>query len=73
MLLFAFQVSVNEVVMKTPPLKRQPKIRVLNPDVPRALDVMFRKMVEQEEKRKKEESSNKLSKITRKYVNLKIK
>ena len=46
--------------MKTPPQKRQPKIRVLNPDVPRDLDVTIRKMVEQEEKRKKEESSNKL-------------
>lgn len=82
MLLFAFQVSVNKMpcvndhsdtLMKTPPLKRQPKIRVLNPDVPKDLELMIKKMVDQEERRKKEESSYKLSKIIRNYINLKIK
>ena len=81
-LLFAFQVNVNimssvsnndDFVMKTPPLKRQPRIRILNPDFPRDLDVMMRNLEVEEEKRKKEESHNIMFDLIKKYMNIKIK
>ena len=81
-LLFAFQINVNimssvsnndQFVMKTPPLKRQPRIRILNPDVPRDLDLMIRNLVAGEERRKKEESHNRMFDLIKKYMNIKIK
>ena len=63
----------NQMESNTPPLRRQPRIKILNPMVKADTEKMIRNLLEEDERRTRNELLSKnIKKIINKYKNMKI-